>query len=121
MNWYDSVYGEKSLYYISDDNTVECLINEQQYWYFCDDPFVFEDCKLFLIDGRHGFHSVIGIKNNSPVIVGMPEDLFCFWIAQDPETGIVTTAGIDEEVAHVLEYDSSSMSFVDTGKTVPNN
>ena len=51
----------------------------------------------------------------------MPDDAYYYWISQDPESGVVTAADKREERAHVLEYDSMNMSFVDTGKTVLND
>lgn len=113
--------GEKSLWYLSDTGNVECIFDNQAYWYFSDRPFVFSDCKLFYIDARHGYYSVLGIQNDSPVEVSMPDDAYYYWISQDPESGVVTAADKREERAHVLEYDSMNMSFVDTGKTVLND
>lgn len=113
--------GEKSLWYLSDSGNVECIFNNEAYWYFSDKPFVFSDCKLFYIDARHGYYVVLGVKNDSPVEVSMPGDAYYYWISQDPESGVVTAADKREERAHVLEYDSSSMSFIDTGKTVLND
>ena len=114
--------GEKSLWYLSDTGNMECIFdNKAAYWYLSNRPFVFSNCKLFFIGARHGYYAVLGVKNDSPVKVSMPEDAYYYWIFQDPESGVVTAADKGEERAHVLEYDSSSMSFVDTGKTVLND
>ena len=51
----------------------------------------------------------------------MPDDAYYYWISQDPESGVVIAADKREERAHVLEYDSMNMSFVDPGKTVLND
>lgn len=113
---YFSGEGTKSLWYIGDNKNVECIIDEQGYWYFSDIPFVVDKYKLLYVGARHGYYALFGIYSDSPVEIEMPA--IYYWIDQDPETGVITAAGKREERAHVLEYDPSSMSFMDTGKTV---
>lgn len=110
--------GEKSLWYMSHTGNIECILDNEAYWYFVGVTFSFPDCKLLYVDGRHGYYAVLGVENDAPAEVSMPENTDFYWISQDPESGIVTAAEKREERAHVLEYDSSSMSFVDTGNTV---
>ena len=117
---YHTEHGVKSLWYFGDNGYYQNVIDEEQYWYFNNVPFVFDDCKLLYVDARHGYRDIYAVKDDIPVVVNIPEDGEYYWIAQDEETGEVTAADKRETEAHVLEFDYESLSFYDTGRTVPN-
>lgn len=109
-------YPIKSLWFISDTGNTYCIYEKRQYWYFTD-PFVFDNCKLLEIWGRHGgYWSVFAVNNDKPVEVEV--DVYYYSISQDSKTGIFVGWDQLESFEHILKYDPQSMSFRETGEIV---
>ncbi len=112
---YHGEHGIKSLWYLSDTGDTTCIINEKQYWYLNNTVFTFDNCKILLIDGRHGCYGIWGVKDNSPCEVS---GVFYRWIYQIEETGVLYGADKNDPLHHILEFNYKEMSISDTGKTV---
>lgn len=117
---YYTEYGAKSLWYIGSDGNVSCLIDEESLWYFSDSLLTFDNCKLLYVSARHGIAEIVGVRNNEPVVVNLPEGSDFYWVSQDEETGEVTAGEKKGEYAHVLEFDYDNMEFIDTGEVIAN-